>query len=887
MLPYLLLVCVSLLAGYGLLSASGVRLAASQRWYLSPGACLVAWSVAIGIGVSAGLPVRDLAIPLWLATGAAAVYGFRRARHEWTAEVAVPLAAVIVMPIGLLAYDFIQGLASYIGGPAGDGWSYVAYGQYLWEVPRGTEGSLSPLHQYATHLSRVPRFISDALLGLFSPLTGAAGDTQASAGLFVAWALFVFGASCAGCGVIADRGRRWVVLFCLLAVSSRWVYGAVEVHNYDNLLALSFLPFAVGIITGIDRPTPRSAVLLGVTAAGCLYAYPEMAPVVFFGLGLAMLTRAMADGAWTTWMWSGVAIAVLAIVLLLPAWKDVAWFTSNQLSAASATVTNRPGEGTFPEVLNVRDWTAAFWGYGPAAASGRLRAAWGVGRHLLGAVCWMLALIGAAHLTARRRWDVVVLTGALTAGALYMVVHERYSYGAYKLLLVASWAPAALVVSGAQAVAARATRGRAPETLTALRVLGAVAGTALAGAVVAAAGAREASFRGTLTADSIEPFRTLLNIDRVLTPEPILAVVDDPLANQWAVYFLREHQVRVVGYRGYMAQPHVVPSMERARAVDLASVRYVLSDTAVLNRRQSSERPDVVWADGPYSLWRVPPGGAVVVNSVDNPNGNERLDGLSFYWIGQGDTTITMMATADGDAVLSARFTRGPSLPDSPARRLAVSANGGDPQVVVLDRDGDASWPVRVRQGENRLVLRSLDRPTAVSPNDPRPLLVGMAGVDVRMAVPRAVQPPTASTTTSTCSAAFISGWHPREPTGDGWLQWSSGTGRLRVASKETADFELDGELLSFTRPNTVEVRVNGRKVTTWVADDPSWGPHAFTPVPFHVEAGRSTVIELRSATKPVVQPVDHRPLAMALKDVIVKRTDRPAVCADSQEAVP
>ena len=879
MLAYLLLVLVSTLAGFGVLSACGVTLGPAQRWYLSPGACLVAWAVAIGIGVSAAVPVRDLALPLWTATGVAAAYGVWRARVEWTREAAVPLAVIVAIPIGLMAYDFAQGLANYIGGPAADGWSYVAYGQYLWELPRGTEGSLSPLHQYATHLMRT-RFISSALLGLFSPLTGQPGDTQPATGLFVAWTLFVFGASCAGYGVAIVARRWWLVCLCLLAVTSRWVYGAVEIHNYDNLLAISFLPFALGIVTGTPTPSRRSNIVLGVAAAASIYAYPEMASVVFFGLALAMLTRAVADGHWLAWLGSGVTIVGLAVVLVLPARADLSWFISNQIAAASAPVTSRPGEGSFAEIMNLRDWTAAFWGYGPAAASGGLRAAWGVSRHALGAVLWILAVIGAARLVARRRWEIVALALALTAAALFMVVHEQYSYGAYKLLLVACWAPAVCVVCGAQAVAERATLGRQSRPPTSRMAMIVIPGAVLMFAVVSAAAAREVAFRQAIVADSIEPYRTLANLNHALAPEPILVSVDDTLANEWAVYFLRDHLFRLVGYRSYMAQPHVVPWMERSRAVDLGAVRYVLSDAVALDNSQSSDQRNVAWADGPYALWRIPAHGAVVLVSVNNPNGNEQVDGRSFYWIGEGDTSIDLLATSEGDAVISARFTRGPSLPGAAERRLTLSANGGTAQLVTIDRDGELALPVRVRLGENRVLVHPLDRPTAVSPNDPRPLLVGVAGLRARMAVPAPEQPKVAVGAT-TCTAAFISGWHPREPMGAGWLQWSSGTGRLRVASKETADFELDGELLSFTRPNSVDVAVNGKRVATWIADDPSWGPHTFTPVPFHIEAGRTTVIDLTSRAKPVTQQADRRPLAIALKDVIVKRTDRPAVCAE------
>ena len=64
------------------------------------------------------------------------------------------------------------------------------------------------------------RFISGAMLGFFSPATGAGGDTQAAAGDFVAWTLFVFGASCAASAVALGIRRGWLVLFTAIAVMS-------------------------------------------------------------------------------------------------------------------------------------------------------------------------------------------------------------------------------------------------------------------------------------------------------------------------------------------------------------------------------------------------------------------------------------------------------------------------------------------------------------------------------------------------------------------------------------------------------------------------------------------------------------------------------------------
>jgi hypothetical protein len=100
-------------------------------------------------------------------------------------------------------------------------------------------------------------------------------------------------------------------------------------------------------------------------------------------------------------------------------------------------------------------------------------------------------------------------------------------------------------------------------------------------------------------AAGVQPYRSVLDVERVAGSEPIAVAVNDDRANEWAVYFLRRHSILLLGYRGYMALPHVVPLMEQAAPVDVRALRYVLSD----------EQPgthEIVWARGPYFLWRIP-----------------------------------------------------------------------------------------------------------------------------------------------------------------------------------------------------------------------------------------------------------------------------------------
>jgi hypothetical protein len=729
MIAFLILCLVSIFAGLALLTLLDLPVRPMERWLLAPAACLTAWVILLGIAVSLGISVRQLALPFWAATAILCVYGVWQARGALTREAGWPLLMAMALPIALMGFDFWRGLGNFIGGPAPDGWSYVARGQQLWEMSKDTQGHLAPLYQYATHL-HLTRFIASALLAVFSPLTGGSGDTQEAAGYFVAWSLFVFGASCASAAVANRLDTSWVVVLCAVAVASRWVLGAVQIHNYDNLIAISFLPMTVGLVSGLQTVDWRTATALGAFLAAAVYTYPEMAAFVGLGTALSLARRASADPRPWPWVVSTSAAVVVAALLLLPAWRDLAWFISNQLTAATALPGTRAGEGSFAELLSLRNWGAAAWGLESHAASLRLGMGWELGRQVLGTTLWLLASVGCVRLVRQRLGDIAAIGLLMILGALFMSVHERYSYGAYKFLLLGWWSIAWFVVSGAQGLI-DASRGRLASagssragaltamavTLPLLALLGAVAG-------------RVVVFEESVPATSVQPYRSVLDVERVIGHEPLILAVDDDLANEWAVYFLRGHPIQLLGYRAYMAMPHVVPVMQQAAQVDLQSVKYVLSDEPL------PFAPDIVWRQGPYTLWRIPSSGAAFLRSVTNPNGSEKLNGRSFYWIGGGDTELDVFATSGGEAVFSGRFIRGPSLPpDRAERRLLIGGAAGTEKAVTIAEDGNQSFSVPVNAGENRIHIRPLAPPDVriTGGNDAQPILLGVQGLSVSL----------------------------------------------------------------------------------------------------------------------------------------------------------
>ena len=91
---------------------------------------------------------------------------------------------------------------------------------------------------------------------------------------------------------------------------------------------------AVGLVSGLRKVDWRAATALGAFLAAAVYTYPEMTAFVGLGTALSLARRASADPSPWPWVVSTSAAVVLAALLLLPAWRDLAWFISNQVAAA-------------------------------------------------------------------------------------------------------------------------------------------------------------------------------------------------------------------------------------------------------------------------------------------------------------------------------------------------------------------------------------------------------------------------------------------------------------------------------------------------------------------------------------------------------------------------
>jgi hypothetical protein len=596
LLVYLVLCAVATATGRGLLRLLALRPAPPMA--SAPVAALVVWSLALGIGVELWLPVKVLAPWLWAATALLAANGMRGPWGDLRAAGASLALAAAVPPIVMAPY-FQGGLSDHVGSLLPDGWSYVAAAQYLWEHARGTDGTPVLLYQYAQHLSHT-RLVSFSVLGFLSPLVSA-GDPQAVSGLYQAWTLFTTASAVAAFAAAAGF-RPWMALaVTLLASCAGWIANLVWANNFDNAIALVYMPALAAALRAGDAGGWRWPIARGALAAGVVYSYPELAPVVAAGAVLIALPITWREWrGWRAWPRETTKRTVLVAVLLLsPGAFTIAIYLAWQI--AFATAPDRPGQGMFPGLLVLHFQPAAFWGLGGEHLLRPFR----IARNLVGAGLSLLAIAGLVALAKRREWGLVAVVMLLSLGVTYLLFVERYAYGAYKLLVLGWWGVAVALVAGAEYVTTLA-RGRA------LRwALAAAAAVLLAAPVVerhtdpkTTAWYLESPSRPL----SMVQFRRVRAVGEIVGQSPVLIAVDDWFASEWAVYYLRDVSGRLAVLRMYLALPHVAPLMRRAPPIDPGAIRYVLTDADSAAPAQGGQRWTRRWSSPPYALWvRVDP----------------------------------------------------------------------------------------------------------------------------------------------------------------------------------------------------------------------------------------------------------------------------------------
>jgi hypothetical protein len=222
-----------------------------------------------------------------------------------------------------------------------------------------------------------------------------------------------------------------------------------------------------------------------------------------------------------------------------------------------------------------------------------------------------IALVAIGAWSERRRWASLLGVGAIALAASHFWFNEHYIYAVYKIVSVNFWMVGFFAVAGALLIQSR-VQVFLPRQFRSVPTAVVSVFAALFVCIVTKASMHQF----TIIAEQQQSRREALTIARTVGQSPTLLSVRDDLANEWAVFYLTETPLLINPYRGYMAGPHVIPYMDRAKTVEPSSVRYIVTDH---NEEVGAPVKGAVqiWDGSIYRLWEAD-GKAVSAGSSEN-----------------------------------------------------------------------------------------------------------------------------------------------------------------------------------------------------------------------------------------------------------------------------
>jgi hypothetical protein len=718
---YLVVAAVWIFAGRSLLVGLSQTELGTTGWLLCPSMTQAFVAVALGMSAAVGWPISRVAMWVWLAVTVLAGVGIiRELRVAKGSRPALPAAIrdgalvagiAVVVPATVLLPYFVWGFGGFAVTNHPDAWSYTVFGAYLWEFPRGTQGGLAPVYQWAANLSAT-RFVGPAELGWLAMVTRER-DTQAALGLLLMLAAFTIGSASAAVGRAVGLSNRYAFLLALGSGGGNWIANAVWVSNLDNLLALSALPALATL--GLQKSATAlrgKAVAVGLLSAATIYTYPEFAPVILCCGALFFINASFGWPRRTTL--AAVLIAVVtAVCLVSPYANEFLAFFRTQLGSGAAT-TARAGEGLFGGLLDPHRRLAAVWALG----SEHLEISPRIWRQNVFAVSLSgFFLVGLCRLARNRNWAAVVTFALLASGFSVFAWQRAYGYGAYKFVLLGWWLLVLAVVVGVRECGKLHPYAAGVAVIIPLATFGVSLNRAVHEVIAP-------------PPVGIKAFRELQAVEALANGSPIAVVVANPMALHWASYFLRAAKTRLVSTSGYLAAPPFQPAMAQATPVSWRSLRLLLTDAADPGPVVEQQQWKRLWSNSQYALWDTGNVGWAVVSEID-PAYPYAANGSQLVWLGDKPTTLTATASGPGRATIHAGLALSQALPPTIAElRFKSTGDAGDGcEWTLTDRGTIVS--VFLHEGNNKVTLAktwplAADVPVAPDANQQNPFLFAL-----------------------------------------------------------------------------------------------------------------------------------------------------------------
>jgi hypothetical protein len=684
---------------YRLLVASPIALASSAAF--------------LSIIVLAGIPIEKISTVIWIIWIALAIVGALHLRIS-LADLHNPMClwSVLIGTAMVTNGYIIYGVFDYLGSPSLDGWSYVSFGEYLRLYPKGTEGDLAPIYQYAAHLSNT-RFAASTMLAAMIPPWITTFNTQMTAGPLLILSVSNFAVSL---GYVATslnyrNSNVSVPLTVLIGTLGGWVGYSLHVNNYDNLLALSLSPLLFAIASEPNLNTTGRIALPAILISASIYIYPELSPLLIALYGLIIISQLLETKNTAKFYRSSldfIIVAVIVLILITPYFRQVIDFFLQQLASSNSSA-GRPGEGIMPSLLDITQIHKTLWAFGNHFKY----------EAILGLLLSATAAIGIKTLIAKKHWALIIYT--LVIGCLYilMAAFKKYDYGVYKILLIGWWVISIFLAAGIKTIQSWIMQISSDLVQHALTI-------GLASNILIMLSAwvyQQYQWMDNYKQKTAMEFREAQNaVANIKGATQVMS--NDTFLNSWLVYTLREENVAFNHYLGYMAQKHLLPYMHRAKTATKKEIEYILTDIDT----QTIGMP--VWEGHSLKLIKGTPLEQPPQLSIDAPNGVEKLGGKPFFWIDENPVSLSISTRKNTSIILKFETIIGPSLIAAPSNSLTLTLQpfGAEPVMFYPLATESHSVILSLTEGTRTLTFSvKYSGDTRKNDNgDPRLLLVGI-----------------------------------------------------------------------------------------------------------------------------------------------------------------
>jgi hypothetical protein len=491
-----------------------------------------------GLNIKAAIGIVGLSLA---ALSAFAVVRIYRLCRDRPACALIALAAIV--PAIPLRKFMGFGLSEYVGGHFPDGWNYVLYAQFLLD---GEHGRFPLYAQWIASGMSGTRFASAAWIAFFAY---AGPDAFSGQGPYLAFLVFVFASSCVALGLslwVKIDWRAWM-LAGLSAVSPA-VLGAIQLSNFDTLLATALAPALVALTLHATKHDWKLAVLAGAVAGALLLAQIEIFPFVLIAPALiigAMVRRDVVG--WPRWAAVGFAAFVLSSAAWIPQGTK---FVIRQIRHI-ATDPIRAGDGYYLTMLDLRCAIPTAWALDDPWNS-CVGIAWPA--LLVSMLLTGLVIIGCASLF-KRLPALPIALALIVIITMLVLVTTAYPYPAFKIIAAFAGVIVVFLVQG----------------IYSLGKTRAVTGALCIGcAVVLAVNSRDR----TRQLDSLLPYKTIRDYRAIASmveeKESIGLDIQKTPPFIWALYFLRDRTFDPSIYKlDLFYQAARMPDRPQSRSADV------------------------------------------------------------------------------------------------------------------------------------------------------------------------------------------------------------------------------------------------------------------------------------------------------------------------------